>query len=362
MALVRRLSSYVLWQWLRIFVLATIGLPLVSVLINTTDRLNRLLDRDLTGATIALAGLYGLPGHMAQMVPAAALFATVFTIGPLARNSEITAAKAGGISFHRLVLPLIIASAFAAVFCYWIGEVATETTGRQLELEKERVARNQTSRFEFVYLADNGWTYSVRSLNTETKTMQGVVLEHAGRSKDYANVAISADSARWNDTTSRWRLLGGSQHIIKDSTDLTTLRFASLEVKAFDEPPRSLLIEPKRPEEMGYQELGAYIETLDRSGSSDVKKLQVDQAIKIALPVACIVIALFGAPLAMTNPRAGAAWGIAISLGTTVLYLLMINLSKAVGSTGVISPVLSAWIPNMVFLVLGLWLMVRVRT
>ena len=361
MALIRRLSGYVLWQWIRIFVLATVGLPLVSVLINTTDRLNRLLDRDLSGATIALAGLYGLPSHMAQMVPAAALFATVFTIGPLARNSEITAAKAGGVSFHRLVFPLLVASVFAAAFCYWIGELATETTGRQLELEKERVARSQTSRYEFVYLADRGWTYSVRSLNTDTKSMQGLVLEHAGKAEGYANLAISADSARWSDTTKSWRLLGGSEHLITDSTGLLTIRYAALDIKSFDEPPRSLLIEPKRPEEMAYRELGEYIQTLKRSGN-DTKKLEVDRAIKLALPVACIVIALFGAPLAMTNPRAGAAWGIAISLGTTVFYLLLINLSKAVGSTGVIPPTLSAWVPNGFFLVMGIWLMVRVRT
>jgi lipopolysaccharide export system permease protein len=361
MPLVRRLTSYVLWQWLRIFVLATIGLPLVSVLINITDRINRLLDRDLSGSTIALAGLYGLPGHMAQMIPAATLFATVFTIGPLARSSEITAAKAGGVSFHRLVFPLMVAAVFATGLCYWVGEIATETTARQLELEKERIARNQTSRYEFVYLADRGWTYSVRSLNTDSKTMQGVVLEHAGRREGYFNVAISADSARWNDSTGRWRLLGGSSHLITDTTELLTLRFASLELAAFDEPPRSLLLEPKRPEEMSYAELGEYISTLDRSGN-DTKKLKVDRAIKIALPVACLVIALFGAPLAMTNPRAGAAWGIAVSLGTTVLYLLLINLSKAVGATGIIDPTISAWLPNGFFLLLGGWLMIRVRT
>jgi lipopolysaccharide export system permease protein len=290
---------------------------------------------------------------MAQMIPAAALFATVFTIGPLARNSEITAAKAGGVSFHRLSLPLLVAAVFAAGLCFVVGEVATETTARQLELEKERIARNQTTRYEFVYLADNGWTYSVRSLNTESQTMQGIVLEHAGRREGYQNVAISADSARWNDSTARWRLMGGSSHLITDTAGPMTLRFRALELPSFDEPPRSLLIEPKRPEEMAYAELGEYIKTLDRSGN-DTKKL--------ALPAACIVIALFGAPLAMTNPRAGAAWGIAISLGTTVLYLLLINLSKAVGATGVIDPTLSAWVPNAIFLALGGWLMVRVRT
>lgn len=362
MPVVRLLSRYVLWQWIKIFVLAAIGLPLVSVLINTTDRLNRLLDRDLSGATITLAGLYGLPGHMAQMIPAAALFATVFTIGPLARNSEITAAKAGGVSFHRLSFPLLIASTLAAVFCFWIGEVATRTTARQLELEKERIARNQTTRHEFVYIADDGWTYAVRYLNTETKTMHGVVLEHAGRREGYANVAISADSARWNDSTNRWRLMGGSSYLLADTTAPRTMRFDSLELKSFDEPPRSLLIEPKRPEEMAYAELGDYIRTLRRSGN-DTKKLEVDQAIKLALPAACLVIALFGAPLAMTNPRAGTAWGIAISLGTTVFYLLLINLMKAVGATGVINPAgAAAWVPNGIFLILGAWMMARVRT
>jgi len=357
----RILTRYLLWQWIRIFLLAAVGLPVVSVLIYITDRLNRLLDRGLAPGTIALSGIYGLPGNMAIMIPAAVLFATVFTIGPLARNSEITAAKATGVSFRRLVFPLLVASVFAAVACYYVGELATETTARQLELEKERVARNQTSRYSFVYSADAGWTYAIRYLDTQSKTMQWLTLEHAGRRRDYPNLAISADSAKWNDTTQRWRLINGSSHVLRDTANPMTVRFRTLELRTMDEGPRSLLIEPKRPEEMSYGELGEYIRTLARSGN-DTKKLQVDRAIKLALPAACLVVALFGAPLAMSNPRAGTAWGIAISMGTTVLYLLLINLSKAVGATGVINPSLSAWMPNMLFLVMGLWLMAKVRT
>jgi len=357
----RILTRYLMWQWIRIFLLAAVGLPVVSVLIYITERLNRLLDRGLAPGTIALSGIYGLPGNMANMIPAAALFATVFTVGPLARNSEITAAKASGVSFRRLVLPLLVASAVAAVLCYFVSELATETTGRQLELEKERIARNQTSRYSFVYSADAGWTYAIRYLDTQNKTMQWLTLEHAGRRQGYANVAISADSAKWDDATGRWRLMNGSSHLLRDTANPMTVRFRSLELKSMDEAPRSLLIEPKRPEEMAYRELGDYIRTMTRSGN-DTKKLEVDRAIKLALPAACLVVALFGAPLAMSNPRAGTAWGIAISLGTTVFYLLLINLSRAVGSTGVLDPTLAAWMPNMLFLVVGAWLMARVRT
>jgi lipopolysaccharide export system permease protein len=351
----------VLGQWLRIFLLAGIGLPVVSVMIYIVDRLSRLLDRDLSAATIIQVGLFAIPGNTANMIPAAALFATVFTVGPLARNSEITAAKAGGISFYRLVLPILVASALAAGLCFWVSEIAPQTTARQLELEKERFNRNQTNRYDFTYLADAGWTYSIRYLDTQAQAMRTVLLEHAGRRPGYPNLAITADSAKWNDSTSRWRLENGVSHLLADSTALMTIRFASLELASFNEEPISLLTEPKRPDEMTYGELKNFIATLTRSGN-DTKKLEVDLAVKLALPAACLVIALFGAPLAMSNPRAGAAWGIAISLGTTVLYLLLINLSKAVGSTGLIQPALAAWIPNALFLALAGWLMVRVRT
>jgi lipopolysaccharide export system permease protein len=88
----------------------------------------------------------------------------------------------------------------------------------------------------------------------------------------------------------------------------------------------------------------------------------VQRAVKLALPAACLIIALFGAPLAVSAPRAGPAVGIAISLGTTIVYLLMINLTQAIGESGVINPTVAAWLPNAVFLGWGGWLLVKVRT
>ncbi|MEZ4456044.1 MAG: LptF/LptG family permease [Gemmatimonadales bacterium] len=334
---------------------------LVSVLVYLTDRLSRLLDRGLGTWDIVQVGLFAIPGNTAIMIPAASLFATVFTVGPLARNSEITAAKADGVSFYRLVAPILVAAALSAVLCFWVSEIAPGATERQLELEKERFNRNAITRYDFSFLADEGWTYSIRYLDTEKKVMRNVLLEHAGRAKGYPNLAITADSARWNDTTMRWRMESGAYHVLGDSLALATVRFQGLELASFNEEPQSMLSEPKRPEEMTYGELDRFIRTLRRSGNR-VEKLEVELAVKLALPAACLVIALFGAPLAMSNPRAGAAWGIAVSLGTTVVYLLLINLSKAVGASGIMDPTLSAWIPNLFFLGLGVWLFARVRT
>jgi lipopolysaccharide export system permease protein len=134
-----------------------------------------------------------------------------------------------------------------------------------------------------------------------------------------------------------------------------------MRLKSFKQTPADLLAEPKAPDEMRYAELGRYIDALKRSGN-DANKLMVDQALKLALPATCIIIALFGAPLAVTSHRAGAAVGVAISLGTTVIFLLLVQITKAVGSGGLINPVVAAWFPNVLFLFAGLVLLARVRT
>ncbi len=139
--------------------------------------------------------------------------------------------------------------------------------------------------------------------------------------------------------------MNGASSVLSRDGSVLTMSFAELKLPAFRESPAELLVEQKNHTEMTYGELGRYIASVQASGN-DVKKLQVEQAVKVALPAACLIIALFGAPLAVSAPRAGAAVGIAISLGTTIVYLLMINLAQAVGSSGLMNPLAAAWLPN----------------
>jgi lipopolysaccharide export system permease protein len=178
---------------------------------------------------------------------------------------------------------------------------------------------------------------------------------------EYPGLVLTADSASYDDTLNLWRIRTGASRVIAGPGRQATFNFRSMRLRALNQSPADLLAEAKAPDEMGYVELGRYIEALQRSGN-DANKLIVEQALKLALPVTCLIIALFGAPLAVTTPRAGAAVGIAISLGTTVVFLLLTQITKAVGAGGLINPILAAWIPNVVFLFVGLVLLAKVRT
>jgi len=355
------LDRYVLRTWVGIFIGTALGFPLISILINLTDNLSRLLGRGLTAREIMVSYIYSVPENMFIILPAAVLFATVFTVGGMGRHSEITAAKAGGRSFYRLCAPIFVASLFAAGLGVLVGEMAPVSTARQLEVQKAREARPRKFRYNFVYRGDDGWVYTVRTLDVASRIMRQVVLERQGLGLEYPGLAIAADSATYDSLTGIWMLHHGTSRRVIGPGQAELFSFAQLRLQTLREQPADLLAENKAPNEMRYRELGRYISALRRSGN-DVSKLEVDQALKIAVPATCFVIAIFAAPLALTSPRAGAAVGIGIGLGTTLVFLLVLEMSKAFGASGLVEPLVAAWMPEAVFLSAGLWLMVRART
>ncbi len=358
---IRTLDRYVFSSWLRIFVLTALGFPVVSIVINLTDTLNRLLDRGLTTREIIVSYFYSIPENAFIVMPAAVLFATVFTVGTMGRHSELTAAKAGGMSFYRVMVPIFVASVLATGLAFVVGEMAPGATARQLEIQKAKQTRPTSSRYNFVYRGDAGWVFTVRSLDVSNRQLKQLLFERQGEGADYPGLIITADSASYDAGHRAWKVKNGTSRVIAGPNKQASFAFNTMRLKALTQSPADLLAEPKAPDEMRYAELGRYVDALKRSGN-DANKLVVEQALKLALPATCLIIALFGAPLAVQAPRAGAAVGIAISLATTVIFLLLTQIMKAVGAGGLINPTVAAWLPNMVFLLAALVLLGRVRT
>lgn len=365
------LDRYLLREWLRVFLITLIGFPILVIVIDLTDKLDQYLSRGVTRGAVAFSYLFDLPEKMFQVLPVAVLFATVFTVGALGRHSELTAAKASGISFHRLVRPLFLAAAAAAIAGLVLGEISPVAQTRRLELLGEKAIRSTTSRFNFVYRADRGWVYAIRTLDLRTGEMSDLLLEREGTGPAYPTIILAAQRAVYADTGkaatdrggARWLLHRGTLRYLAGSQPEgeVAFEFDSLRARTLHERPVDLLAEPKSPDEMRYGELRRYVEALTRSGSN-AKKLQVELALKIAVPGICLLIAFFGAPLAISSPKSGAAWGVAASLATTFIVLLMFQLAKAIGSGGVLPPMLAAWTPNILVGVASVYLLRKAPT
>jgi lipopolysaccharide export system permease protein len=359
--MIKTLDRYVLLAWTRVFLITLLGFPVLVIVIDLTDNLDKYLGRGVGYGAVALSYLFGMPETMFQVLPAAVLFATVFTVSAKARYSEMTAAKAGGISFHRAVRPMFVAAAAAFFLGLGLAELTPVAETRRGELLAERSTRAARSPYNFVYRADGGWVYAIRSLQVTEREIHDVILERGGTGADYPTIVIAARRGRFSDSLQAWTLERGAVRYLLDPGREIVFGFDSLRSRTLRERPADLLAEPKSPDEMRYAELGRYIEALRRSGS-DANKLAVERALKISVPFACIFIAMFGAPLALTGPRSGVAYGLAVALATTFVCLILFQLSRAVGASGAIPPTVAAWIPNLLVGVAGAGLLARTRT
>lgn len=354
------LDRYVFSEFVRILVATALGFPLLLVVIDLTDNLEKFLQRGLPRQDIAMSYLYWIPESMFMVLPAAVLFATVFAIGAFTRHSEVTAAKASGISFYRLCLPIFVGAVLAAGLDLALAEIVPVTTARRNDLLEEDRFRGTTSRYNFAFAGEFGRVYKVGALNTKTGLLEQLQIERRGTGPDYPTVIVSAPRAHWA-TDSGWTLEAGEMKLVTDTTPEVAITFGRLRDTRFTERPADMLTKPRSPQEMRYRELTRYIEAQERSGS-DVNTQRVERALKIAIPVTCIIIALFGAPLATSTQRGGAAYGIGISLAVTVVFLMLIQLTKAIGGKGLLPPDIAAWVPSAIFGLLGLVLLARVRT
>ena len=361
MSLVRPLDRYVFTEWLKIFLATAVGFPFLLVVIDLTDHLQKYLDQNLPRGDIALSYVYWMPQSLFMAMPAAVLFATVFSIVTFTRHSEITAAKASGVSFYRIIAPIVVGAVLAVGLDLVVAEIVPITDAKRSDLLQESKVGTGTQRYNFAYAGEFGRVYKAQALDADKGTLSKLQIERKGNGPDYPTVLISSQGANYSPKTRQWVLRAGDMHVIRDTTADFAMQFTQMTDRRFGEQPLDLMAKPRNPQEMRYRELTRFIRSLERSGG-DANLLRVERALKIAIPVTCLVIALFGAPLATSTRRGGTAYGVGVSLATTIVFLLMIQLTKAVGGKALINPDLAAWLPNALFAVVGLVLLLRVRT
>ena len=357
--MMRTLDRYVAREFLRLFILFAVAAPILFVLGDLTDNIDKYMDRGLSVRNVALSYVYQFPLFVLYSFPIASLIATIFTVNNMTRHSELSAAKAGGISFYRLLAPLPLLGIILTIVALGLSELVPITTRIRAELLGQK-AGERAARTDFVYRAAEGFVFQIRRLDLHYRQMNSIVMERESDEKDRPSIHVKAMDATYDTAKSRWTLRNGQLRLLKGD-DERHFEFGTLIPTRFRETPEQLLAEPKDPEEMRYNELGEFIEILQRSGGNPLE-LMVDRAQKIAIPVATLIIILFGAPLANTAHRGGAAYGIGVALGVTVTYLMLFRIFGAAGATGTMDPTLAAWTPNALVLLFAMGLGMRVKT
>lgn len=312
--------------------------------------------------------LLELPGIIVLTFPMSTLLATLLAFGRLSGNSEIIAFKAGGVSFWRMIISVVIVGVIVSFSTIYINERIVPVT----KFESRRLL------YEFTHNAQLPTTQ--RHLTISQLTKKGVLdyILYAdkfdGQSRSLFKVAyqdmddagrviaiVTAKEARWLD--SQWIFYDGEYTFFPEGDQpVIKATFAQYEMKDIQRTPRQITLSErsKRPEELTLAELKEVIEN-KRAEGRDVKKIQVSYHQRFSIPLSCLIFALLGAPLGLQPNRSGSSIGLGLSIIVIFIYYIVLTIGASIGQTGLISPIWGAWLPNIIFGLVGLGLNYKVN-
>jgi len=127
------------------------------------------------------------------------------------------------------------------------------------------------------------------------------------------------------------------------------------------ETPSYFKKEVKQYTEMNYEELRRYIGDLQQGGF-DVVRLRVQLHKKLSYPLITLIMAVLAVPFSLSPGKKGAITGVAVAVGIAVFYTVVSRLFEAMGDLSQLPPALAAWSPDLIFALVGGYLILKVPT
>jgi lipopolysaccharide export system permease protein len=209
-----------------------------------------------------------------------------------------------------------------------LAEVVPHANARSAELRGDREVRQAWQSNQCTSPTQGSPSRSGRITAADGRMVGVVVFSEGGPGRRGGPVVhITAEEARWTRKRG-WRLRNGFLRELEPDGEERLERFVEkLPYDRLTERPEDLVETVRDEDEMTREQLAMLADRVTRSGG-DPGRLEVKREQRLAIPVATLIIILFGAPLATSSKRGGAAFGIGLSLATTILYLVLFRVAR----------------------------------
>jgi lipopolysaccharide export system permease protein len=207
-----------------------------------------------------------------------------------------------------------------------------------------------------IYMRVDSFSYcGIRYYDTTTRSGSNFFLERIRNHKVIYN--LRADNITWDTAKKKWRLAGVVERYIYDLKE--DVEYYPEIYKSFSFKPNDLRRDEYVKSRLTTPELNRLIEMEKLRGSETVKELMMEKAHRLATPVAVLILTMIGAILACRKIRGGSGVHLASGILICAVFILTDRFSTIFSVKGDLNPYVAAWIPNVAFSILTLWLYKR---
>lgn len=355
------LDRYIIGKYLGTFFFAILLFAAISVALDLSERIDDFIEHGITFRDAAVR-YYGnfIPFIIFLLSPLFIFIAVIFFTAQIAGRSEIIAIISGGVSFYRLLfVPYFIsASILTLVQLYGNHYWVPRATADRLAFESDKMKKKYITKDKNIHLQISPDTYIyVESYNNIDSTGKRFTLENMRNRKVYRKIA--ADKIKWIDSTKQWRLENYLDRYIDSLSE--KLNKGELLDTALSLAPQDFDRRLGLKEAMTTPELRQFIANEIRKGAPFVEFYQVELHRRTATPFATFILTAIGLAVASRRVRGGMGLHIAVGIGLSALYVVFLQFSMTFATNGGLSPLLSVWIPNIIFGLLSVYLVLKAQ-
>lgn len=377
------LDRYILRQFLSTYVFVVALLLAVITVIDLTEKTDKYAKAQL--GFLEILGYYGdfLPWIAGLITPITVFIATVYVTAKMAGHTEIVAILSSGVSFRRLLLPYFIGASLIAGVSFWLnGWVIPNSNKSRLAFELEYLKPKTSSSHRNIHMqvSKNVFLY-LQSYNSNSDKGYQFTLERFKNRKLIEK--LTAKRIEWDTTKNKWTLYDWevvqinnifepgslqpdtlladslisvrSDSLVNPSLD-TSLAKDDIKLSKRNSLDTTLAIHPnefdndyRKYDGLTLTELNTYIKTLKSRGSAGIDVYEVEKYTRFASPFSIFILTFMGVIVSSRKSRGGTGAQIALGFALSFVFILFFMMFRTFAEAGTLPPVISVWIPAIIF-------------
>jgi lipopolysaccharide export system permease protein len=354
---VKTLDRYIFFELMPPFFLGIIGFILIMITDLLFTYTNLIINKGVPLLVILRLLIFKLPAIMVLTFPVSTVFATSMVFSRMSKENEMIALRTSGISLLRISAPVILISVVVSFMSYCTNEFFVPWSNHTSEnIIRQMILRQPLPEIkENVFFRDSSNRYFyVRKVDQRTNSLEDLMIYEIGQGR-FPRV-ILAKSAKYDGKN--WVLSDGVIHRYEDATGKLDYEANFSEMQILVNENITNFTDQKTTYEMNSKELSSLVSML-KKGGVDAKVLLTDLYMKVSVPAACLVFALLGIPFSLPALRSGRAFGVVFCVALIFTFYVFASVFRAFGHGGLIHPLVAAWLPNILFGLLGMALIIK---
>lgn len=355
----KTLDWYIIKKFLITFFFAIFLLSAIAIVIDITEKIDDFIDNAAPlHAIIFDYYLNFIPWIGLMLAPIFVFISVVYFTSRLTENTEIICMLNGGVSFYRLLFPfLFTATLLALLFAYYNHELLPKSNKEKIKFEETYASKKDQRSTAINYHFQIGIDTFIYTQSYDLNSNAGFKFTLEKIKDKIETYKLSADNIQWDTTRRKWKLtnwnyrknIGKLDEIAKGIDTFMTLPIT----------PKEYVRQDYDIETMTTTELKKFIDDQIHKGNENIKIYEVEKHRRTAIPFSTIILTLIA--VAMTTKKVRNGMGLYIVAGMLLsgTYIIIQQFSTVFATKGNLDPFIAVWIPNIIFGVIALLLVIR---